>query len=620
MCGITGWFACDRDLTGGEERAVLAGMTRTMACRGPDDEGYWVGGHAALGHRRLAVIDIPGGRQPMSAVEEGRTLAVITLSGEVYNYRELRSELQALGHRFRTASDTEVALRAYLAWGKDCAVRLNGMYAFAVWDPIRWQLLLVRDRLGVKPLYYSHTPSGLLFASEPKALLAHPAVEPTVSIDGLREMLALVKSPGHAVYSGMREVRPGHTVTVTPQGPAEERYWSLEARQHTDSPEATVTTVRSLLEQAVTRQLGADVPVCALLSGGLDSSAVTALAACRSGQRGERMRSFAVSFAHHERDFAADPMRVEPDQPFASLLARHVGTDHTDVTLDAASLTDRENRRAALRARDLPSGLGDFDTSAFLLFKAVREHSTVALSGEAADELFGGYFWFHDPRTVGAPTFSWLAAIGTYAQDGFGDAPMATRFLHPGLVDQLALPCYRDACYREALAEVPHPDGVHGHERRMREVGYLHLSRFLQLLLDRKDRMSMAAGLEVRVPFCDHELFQYVFNVPWRTKTFDGREKSLLRAAIRDLLPDPILQRPKNPYPLVQDPAYFLALRTQLQEVAHAPNAPVRELLSHAAIAQALSEDIDPKDVRYATELVLDLDIWLRDYHVRLTL
>ncbi|WP_030017631.1 asparagine synthase (glutamine-hydrolyzing) [Streptomyces monomycini] len=628
MCGITGWIAYDRDLTGGAERAALAAMTGTMACRGPDAEDRWAGPHAALGHRRLAVIDLPGSSQPMSAVEDGRTLAVLTFSGEIYNYRELRQELRGRGHRFRTAGDTEVILHAYLEWGAAFPTRLNGMFALALWDPRVQELLLVRDRLGIKPLYYCRTEGGLgtepaagpalLFASEPKALLAHPAVHASVTIDGLRELLSLAKTPGHAVYSGMREVRPGHLLTVSRRGVSEERYWALEAREHPDSLAVTVATVRSMLEHIITRQTVADVPLCTLLSGGLDSSAVTALAAHQPGH--ERVRSFSVAFDQHERDFVPDLMHVDSDQPFVRALAEHVGTDHTDVTLATTGLMNHTHRRAALHARDLPSGLGDFDISALLLFEAVREHSTVALSGEGADELFGGYFWFHDPQTVRADTFPWRAAIEVYTQAGLGDAPLNPRLLDPALVSALDLPGYRRQCYRDALAGVPHTDCSDPLERRMREIGHLHLTRFLQLLLDRKDRMSMATGLEIRVPFCDHELVEYVFNAPWSMKTHDGREKSLLRAAVADLLPAPVLKRPKNPYPTVQDPQYTDTLRTALTEVAHDRSAPVNDLLDTAAVTRALAPGAGFKDLRYATELVLDLNTWLRDYRVGLDL
>ncbi|WP_327157674.1 asparagine synthase (glutamine-hydrolyzing) [Streptomyces tubercidicus] len=608
MCGITGWISYDHDLT--KQRATLEAMTATMACRGPDAAGHWLDTHAALGHRRLAVIDPAGGKQPMTATHEGRTLLVLTYSGEVYNYRELRAELEKLGHAFRTRSDTEVVLRAYLQWGEEFAERLNGMYAFALWDPRNRQLLLIRDRMGIKPLYYYPTPDGVLFGSEPKAILAHPSVHPTVDAEGLAELITFTKTPGHAVYKGMHEVRPGHLVRVGRGGVTVKRYWALTAREHTDDLGTTVAHIRALLDDIVDRQLIADVPLCTLLSGGLDSSALTALAARALAAQGRGpVRSFAVDFTGHTENFTPDDLRGTPDGPYAHALAEHVGSEHRDIALDTAALTDPGHRAAVLAARDLPNGFGDGDTSLYLLFKAVREQSTVALSGESADEVFGGYRWFHDPEAVHADTFPWIAAglSGRFAGDGGSREALLDR----GLLAKLDLPGYTSGRYREALAEVPFLDSDTGLQRRMREISYLHLTRFVQILLDRKDRASMAVGLEVRVPFCDHRLVDYVFNTPWSMKTFDGREKSLLRAATREALPDVVADRVKSPYPSTQDPRYHEALRGELTELAADRTAPVRPLLDSGALAEATADGASP-GIRPGAELILGMNAWLR--------
>lgn len=608
MCGITGWISYDTDLTA--RRPTLEAMTRTMACRGPDAAGTWLDTHAALGHRRLAVIDIEGGKQPMAVEHGGRTLIVTTYSGEVYNYRELRKELAGLGHTFRTHSDTEVVLHAYLQWGEAFAERLNGMYAFALWDPRTEQLLLIRDRMGIKPLYYYPTSDGVLFGSEPKAILAHPSVRPTVDAEGLAELITFTKTPGHAVYKGMYEVRPGQTVRVGRGGITVKRYWALEARDHTDGLDATVAHIRELLDDIVARQLIADVPLCTLLSGGLDSSAITALAAGALAARGGGpVRSFAVDFTGYTENFTPDDLRGTPDGPYAHALAEHVRSDHRDIVLDTNALMDPGHRAAILAARDLPNGFGDGDTSLYLLFKAVREQSTVALSGESADEVFGGYRWFHDPESVHADTFPWIAA-GLAGRFAGGNATREALLDH-GLLAKLDLRGYQDRRYREALAEVPYLDGDTGLQRRMREISYLHLTRFVQILLDRKDRASMAVGLEVRVPFCDHRLVEYVFNTPWSMKTFDGREKSLLRAATRDVLPDLVADRVKSPYPSTQDPHYNEALRTELKALAADRDAPVRPLLDSAAVTEATADGA-AHDIRPAAELVLGMDAWLR--------
>ncbi|MDH6708522.1 asparagine synthase (glutamine-hydrolyzing) [Kitasatospora sp. MAA19] len=616
MCGITGWVAYDRDLTA--ERAVLDAMTATQICRGPDAGGVHLEQHAALGHRRLAVIDVKGGVQPMTVEHDGRLLAALTYSGEVYNHRELRAELEAVGHRFRTRSDTEVVLHAYLEWGEQLAERLNGMFAFAIWDARSEELLLVRDRMGVKPLHYHPTPDGVIFGSEVKAILAHPAVRPVVDLDGLRELFSYSRTPGVTPYRGIAEVRPGHVVRVRREGLSMRRYWALEAREHTDTLEATVATVRALLEDIVHRQLDADVPLCSLLSGGLDSSAVTALAArvLRDAGAGP-VRSFAVDFTGQSENFHADAVRPTQDGPYARLLAEHVGADHTVIELDSAELGDLAQRATVLRARDLPGGIGDMDISLLLLFRGVRRQSTVALSGESADELFGGYRWFHDPRAIAADDFPWAVSLTGIGGEGAGPRE---QILDAGLLGRLDLAGYRRARYHEALAEVPHLPDADPLERRMREISYLHLTRFVCILLDRKDRMSMANGLEVRVPFCDHRLVQYVFNTPWAMKHFDGREKSLLRAAVRDMLPDAVADRVKSPYPVTADPHYPALLQAELAQLAAQRTSPALDLLDRRRLADALSPDTDPQSVRLAVDLALDLDTWLTEYQVTLDL
>ncbi|WP_245480990.1 asparagine synthase (glutamine-hydrolyzing), partial [Mesorhizobium sp. M1E.F.Ca.ET.041.01.1.1] len=509
MCG---WIDFDRDLGSPDARRELADMTATMAYRGPDDEGTWIDGPAALGHRRLAIIDIQGGRQPMTLDEDGQPALVLVYTGETYNYRELRQRLAALGHRFETSSDTEVVLHAHREWGhrdpRSAVSELNGMFAYALWDTAKRELLLIRDRLGIKPLYYYPTEHGVLFGSEPKAILANGLAERVVDADGLRRTLSFVADPHNTVFRGMREVRPGHIVRVTRDGIQQISYWQLTDSGHTDDVATTVRRVRELLEDTVQRQLVADVPLGTLLSGGLDSSALTALAARSSD---ERIRSFALDFVGYTENFTPGPMCGTPDAPYVQEVAKFVTTDHMDIILSADELMDPNVLAGTLHARDLPFTWGNEDSSLYLLFRAIRQYSTVALSGESADELFGGYSWFHDPAHIQADTFPWSCHVD-----------IALQSLAPGLVEELDLPGYLDEQYRRALAEVPAlsgPASADPHERRMREVCYLVLTRHLPTLLDRKDRLSMASGLEVRVPYCDHHLVEYVFGTSWAHKT-----------------------------------------------------------------------------------------------------
>jgi asparagine synthase (glutamine-hydrolysing) len=615
MCGIAGWVSYEGDVKA--QWDVIATMTETMALRGPDAKGMFIDRHVGLGHRRLAVIDLAGGVQPMQAEEEGRVVASLVYTGEVYNFVELREELKRLGHHFKTCSDTEVVLRGYLQWGDQVTERLNGMFAFAIWDVVTQELFLIRDRMGVKPLFYYPMVDGVLFGSEPKAILAHPSVRPRVNVDGLREMLVLAKNPEVTIYAGMCEVRPGQVVRVNRNGITKRRYWALTAREHEDDLPQTISTVAELLEDIIQRQIVADVPLCSLLSGGLDSSSVTALAhRAIFIRQGGRIRSFSVDFADHGADFVANDMQKSSDAPFVRDFVAQIGCDHTEVVLDSGELADRELNRAVLHARDFPLSLsGDMFSSLYRLFQAVRAESTVALSGESADEVFGGYAWFHDPQAVEAAMFPWLVTTGG-AFDG-------TQVLDAGLLARLKLPEFAADSYAQAIAETPVCDGEDAGERRMREISYLHLTRFVQYLLDRKDRMSMAVGLEVRVPFCDHRLVEYVFNIPWHLKTFDGREKSILRAATRELLPDSIVNRQKSPYPSTQDPAYEKAVRADVAEVLADRSHPAAPLLNRKVLDGMLVRPLGNTSTladRAGLERARSIGAWVKDYGVELSL
>ncbi|WP_328438089.1 asparagine synthase (glutamine-hydrolyzing) [Streptomyces sp. NBC_00457] len=606
MCGITGWASFHTDAR--TQAPVIEAMTATLAPRGPDAGGVWLGERAAIGHRRLAVIDIEGGRQPMTDRADEPT-SVLSYSGEVYNHHELRDRLRALGHEFRTRSDTEVVLRAYAEWGEDVAEHLDGMFAFAVWDERAQRLLLVRDRLGVKPLFWARIDGGLAFASEPKALFAHPEIRPRVDADGLREAYSLLFNTGPTIWSGVREVEPGGVLVLDRDGVRERRYWQLAARGHTHGRDETVARVHDLVSTAARGQLEADVPLCSLLSGGIDSTVLTALLAdelrLREGPDA-RIRSYAVDYSDQAEQFTGDVLRTGHDTPYATEAGAFIGTDHSTVVLDPHALLDPEHRKAVVVARDSPIGVGDMDTSLYLLFGEIRRHSTVALSGEAADEVFGGYPWFHNPKALAASTFPWLLVTGD-------EAAMP---LNPELA--LNVREFRADTYRDALAAVPHIEGETETEHRQREMQHLSLTRWLRQLLHRKDRLSMAQGLEVRVPYCDHRLVEYAYSVPWALKSFDGREKSLLRAAGEGLAPDSVLLRPKNHYPATHHPDYNRGLQDLAREVLPF----VRELADETRIKPCLDTPPDRLEWghRLRLERVVDLALWLDHYRPELAL
>ncbi|MFF0452910.1 asparagine synthase (glutamine-hydrolyzing) [Nocardia africana] len=611
MCGITGWI--DYQGLGPNASETLTRMTDTQTLRGPDGAGIWTSDIAGLGHRRLSIIDLAGGAQPMlSHTDTTEPALVLTYSGEIYNYRELRTELRTRGHDFRTASDTEVVLAAWSEWGRAAVDRLNGIYAFGIWDTRTQTLSLVRDRLGVKPLYFRQTGSSLVFGSEPKAILAQNRHRPEVDDEGIIQlMLPLLKIPGKSPYTDIGEVRPGELLTFSRGGLARRRYWRLEEHltpnDHTLNLTDSAHAVRNLLDDIVSRQLVADVPLCTLLSGGLDSTAITALA--NSQLQPGPVRSFSVDFS---APFIGSDVTPNPDTEFAYDAARFIGSDHTSIVLDGPGLADAAIREQCVRARDLPFGIGDLDMSLYVLCQAIKDHSTVALSGESADEVFGGYLWFHRDDAVWANTFPWMS-------DSPAHGRLHQRILNvfrPELRAKLGVDTYVADQYTTALGEVRHGHAEHPQQRRMRELTYLGLSRFLPTLLDRKDRLSMAAGLEVRVPFCDHRLVELVAPLRWDVLTGDGAEKSVLRQSVRDLIPRSVAERKKSPYPSIPDPTYSEQVSKQLAARLTDPDCRLPELFDPTALDAALTPTASPGALisNVEAELALNFDAWLRIY------
>jgi len=621
MCGITGWIDWDADLT--KEGPVIEAMAATLTHRGPDASGTWLSPRCALGHRRLVVVDPAGGAQPMVR-RRGDGVYVIVYNGELYNTPEIRRELEAKGHVFQGYSDTEALLLAFIEWGPDCLSRLNGIFAFAVWSEADQRLFAARDRLGVKPFFYAERGGAFIFGSELKAILAHPAIEPVVDAEGLAEVMLMgpARTPGCGVFRGITELRPGRYLIHDQMGTRVRTYWALETRPHPDDLETTEATVRELLRDTVKRQLVSDVPVCTLLSGGLDSSAVTAFVAeayggglgagGSPGGNGHRpLRTYSIDYVGNDRHFRANQYQPDADGPWVRRVSELFGTNHHCVTITTPQLLAA--LKDSVRANDLP-GFADVDASLLLFCREVKRGATVALSGEAADEVWGGYPWFRNPEALDAGTFPW--ARSTAARAGLL-APDVARWLDPeGYVSRR---------YREALEEVPRLPGEGPADARLREVFYLNITRFMPTLLDRKDRMSMASGLEVRVPYCDHRLIDYAWNIPPSMKFADGREKGLLRRALRGVLPDDIIFRKKSPYPKTHDPAYLAATRGWLQDILADPSSPLLQIVDVGRLREVISADAASFGISWFGQLMggaqlfaylAQVDYWLREYRV----
>ncbi|MDA8334221.1 MAG: asparagine synthase (glutamine-hydrolyzing) [Peptococcaceae bacterium] len=613
MCGIAGIVDWETDLN--RAQPELEAMGGALAPRGPDAGGFWLSDHAAFVHRRLIVIDPEGGAQPMVR-REGLHPFVLNYNGELYNTAELRSELESFGHRFSSRSDTEVLLVSYIHWGSGCVDHLNGIFAFAVWDDYNQSIFLARDRLGVKPLFYVQRGMSLAYASELKGLLASARVEPVLDAGGLAEIFVMgpSRTPGHGIFRGIKELRPGCSLTYSRRGPRVRRYWCLESHEHPDDAAATAARVRELLEDTVERQLVSDVPVCVLLSGGLDSGAVTAFAAAARQKAGlGALSTYSVDFAGNELYFKADDFQTNRDDPWVDKVSRLFATTHQKVVLDTPELV--EGLPSSLIARDHP-GMGDVDTSLLLFCRKIKEKATVAVSGEAADEIFGGYPWFHLPQELAAKGFPWIRRV----KERLG-------LLSRDLVEHIRAEEYLADRYRDALAEVPRLAGEDAFEARMRDLLYLNITRFLATLLDRKDRMSMAVGLEVRVPFCDHRLVEYVWNIPWSMKKCGGMPKGILRLALEGVLPVEIVSRRKSPYPSTHNPTYLKACRSWFLQLLDDPASPLAGLLDPGQARALTAEDTPFAGQPWFSQLMglpqlfsyyVQLDFWLRRYRIRL--
>lgn len=613
MCGITGWIDWTQNLSG--QRPVLESMTQTLQLRGPDASGYWLSEHAAFGHRRLIVVDPLGGLQPMTR-QRGDHSYTLIYNGELYNTEDLRKELLARGHRFASHSDTEVLLTAFIEWGADCLERLNGIFAFAVWSEPEDRLFMARDRFGVKPLFYTEQNGRLIFGSEIKALLAHPLVEPVIGKEGLAEIFAMgpSRTPGHGVFAAIEEVLPGHMVTYDRNGVQTRAYWKLQSAPHEDDFDTTVRKVRDLLQDSIERQLVSDVPLGALLSGGLDSSLITAIAALAYERDGRGpLHTYSIDYVDNDRHFKAHEFQPNSDAPWIHRVSSYFRTEHHSIVVDTPELVNALS--TAMRARDLP-GQVDVDASLFLFAKEIKRDLTVVLSGECADELFGGYPWFHKQEDMMAEGFPWLRKTKERAQ-----------LLNPELQNYMQGEAYVARRYQESLDEVPRLAGEDPLEARRREMFYLNIKWFMSQLLDRKDRMTMAASLEGRVPFTDHRLVEYVWNIPWTMKMADDREKGIVRRAMRGILPDDVLDRKKSPYPKTHNPAYTANVREMLLNILNDASSPLLQLIDEPNVRRLAHQNADATHLPWYGQLMsipqlyaylVQVDMWLREYKVRI--
>lgn len=609
MCGIAGWI--DKNIEMSNKISLLNTMSKTLDRRGPDENGIYIKGGTALIHRRLVVIDKENGKQPM-VVNHNGTKYVIVYNGELYNTSDLREELKADGFHFRGHSDTEVILKTYIKYREKCAEKLNGIFAFAIYNSEDESVFLCRDRIGVKPLFYYEYNGGLIFASEIKTLLASGVVKPQIDEQGLNEIFFLgpARTPSCGVFKDVFELNPGECATYRKGRLTRKRYFTVQAMEHTDNEKQTIEKTRYLLTDAIERQLVSDMPLCFFLSGGLDSSIIVKIASnyYREHKLG-KINTYSVEYDDNRKYFEKSLFQPNADYDFIGMMSKDANTHHTEIILDnqqvASALYD------SVEARDLP-GYVDVDSSLLLFCNEIKKEYTVALSGECADELFGGYPWYHNKEILFEDCFPW-----SRSQD-------VRRFiLKDGILKNGEE--YVRQRYLDTINEAPKLKSDSKTDKRMREMFYLNFYWFMQCLLERKDRCSMYNGLEVRVPFCDYRLVEYAYNMPWDLKAYNGREKGIVRKAFEDILPEEICWRKKSPYPKTHNPIYFKACAKQVRNILKKKNT-LTYMLDKKAVESIIEHPEKITTPWYGQLMqapqilayIIELDYWFEKYNIEI--
>ena len=579
MCGYSGFCNLNNNISTDNNIDILKKLTKALTHRGPDEEGYFTNEHINLGHRRLIIIDAENGKQPMS-FKYNDNVYTIVYNGQLYNAKDIRENLMAVGLDFNGYSDTEVILKAFAYYGSSIFKEFNGIFSFAIWNENKQELTLARDHFGIKPLYYTILNGTLVFASEIKAILNYPGFKTQVDKQGISELFGIgpAHTPGTCVFKNIFEIKPSHYATFNKDGFKTFRYWKMETKEHTDSFEETCNKVHYLLDDSIKRQLVSDVPLCAMLSGGVDSSIIVAYASKYLKANGmPPLTTLSIDYVDNDKNFVKSDFQPNSDNYYIDIMKNAFGTNHHAIVLDTPELA--QYLKDAMIARDFP-GMADVDSSMLLFCKNIKNYASVALSGECSDELFAGYPWFFRDDALNSGTFPWSIAINE-----------RQNLLNEDIAKEIDLKNYIDFRYNESVSEVEFSKNDSEETKQKRVISYLTINWFMQTLIDRADRMSMHSGLELRVPFCDYRLAGYMWNVPWEMKAYKGREKGLLRHVVKDLLPKEIVERKKSPYPKTHNPSYLKAVKEMLTEIMKDTNAPINNLLNRNYILDILQTD-----------------------------
>lgn len=607
MCAIAGAIGMSNAFINDPKIAI--DIRNCLKHRGPDQDGFYISDDAVLIHTRLAIIDIENGTQPMIAKENGEEYALV-YNGELYNTSEIRNELIGLGYSFKTHSDTEVVLKSFIEWREDAPKRFNGIYGFAIWEANKKSLFIARDKLGVKPFFYGLFGDKFVFASEIKGILKNPLAKPRVNTEGIAEIILIGpgRTSGYGVFENIHELKPGECGYFRNGKLKTHLYFELKEQQCNESFDEVLDHTKYLVTDAIKRQMVSDVPIGTFLSGGLDSSGISSVVSSALKENGERLKTFSVTYKDNDKYFTKNKFQPNSDSEYISLMQKYLDSDHTTVTVDTPLLV-QANYRAVL-ARDLP-GMVDVDSSLMLFCEKVKEDRSVVLSGECADEIFGGYPWYRDKEIRMTDGFPWSQVTSLRAS-----------LLKEDIKKKINPNAFVYQKYLDTINRVSGEFDKTPTDKRMREMYLLNIYWFMQNLLERKDRMSMSCGLEVRVPFCDYRIAEYLYNVPWEYKDYKGREKGLLRKAFEDILPDEIVWRKKSPYPKTHNPSYKTEIDKEFSEMINDKNSPIFEILDRKELLKLA----DTKDTIYwygqlmatpqTKAYLMQINYWIKELNV----
>lgn len=589
MCAILGVLTKNQF-----NQNLFKSMLELMKNRGHDNTGYYFDTNISLGHKRLAIRDLKNGNQPMFFKDY-----VIVYNGEIYNTEEIKKELLEKGYDFETTSDTEVILKGYDCYKKNLLNKLEGIFAFAIYNKKNKKLFLARDRFGVKPLFYSKIKKNFVFSSMIRPILKSKLINPVLGKKELAELLSLgpSKKIGSGIFKNINELPPAHYLIYKKGKYTIKRYWKLKSKKCTDSFETAKDNVYNLLSKSIKKQMVSDVPIATLLSGGLDSSLITAIVQLNSKKQ---LTTYSIDYQDNDKFFKKNKFTVAMDEHYIDIMSKTFNTNHNYEVITQKEVV--KLLKDTLYLRDYP-GMTDIDSSLFWFSKKISKQYKVILSGECADEIFGGYPWFY--RDDLKNEFPWINNID-YRQN----------LINKNLNINLKKTIRKE--YKKTIRNLSYKDRKDKYKR----LFYINMTHFMTTLLDRKDRMTMGATLEARVPFADHNLIEYLWNLPFEYKYKDGCEKYLLREAFKNIIPDEILYRKKNPYPKTHHP-YFLnetrnLLKTRLK------NGNLEKIFNIDEINKLLDEE-DDYDIPWFGQLMTkpqliaylyQFDLWIEEYGI----